>query len=166
MAFFVILENVMKKPVRRFFEKCKIDIDSKGFIYIRRALLAPVIVVAALIFRAQSLGELSGILSGLFTKIGFGEGYFTATLEILGIGSIEALIIVVSCFGIKFMTDFAEYEPKIEERDLQSSLKDSKGQAIYAQKIAVYIYAILAIGYFWLGLLANSDVSSFVYFQF
>ena len=166
VAFFVILENVMKKPVRRFFEKCKIDIDSKGFIYIRRALLAPVIVVAALIFRAQSLGELSGILSGLFTKIGFGEGYFTATLEILGIGSIEALIIVVSCFGIKFMTDFAEYEPKIEERDLQSSLKDSKGQAIYAQKIAVYIYAILAIGYFWLGLLANSDVSSFVYFQF
>ena len=64
------------------------------------------------------------------------------------------------------MTDFAEYEPRVDKHALQASLKNDQEEAIYARKISVYIYAILAIGYFWLGLLANSDVSSFAYFQF
>lgn len=161
-AFFVILESILYKPGKRFCEKHKIDVKSKGVVYLRRMLMLPIFVCAGLIFRSQSLEDMGVLFSKLFTGIGFGEEYLLATIQHLGVGTIEIVIIILCLIGMQCMPDFAEYEPTQK----QPLLLENKQKTIYAQKISVYIYAILVVAYFWLGLLANSDVSGFAYFQF
>ena len=162
-AFFVILESILYKPGKRFCEKHKIDVKSKGVAYLRRALMLPFFVVAGLLFRAQSLGDIGLILSKLFTGIGFGESYFTATLNVLGVGIMELLMIALCLIGMQMMTKFAEHEPKKEALTIKPI---GAQKTLYAQKVSVYVYAVLVIAYFWLALIENSDVSSFAYFQF
>lgn len=161
-AFFVILESILYKPGRKLCERFKIDVKSKGVVYLRRMLMLPIFVCAGLIFRSQSLEDIGLLFSKLFTGIGFGEEYLLATIQHLGVGTTEIVIIILCLIGMQCMPDFAEYEPTQK----QSLLLENKQKTIYAQKVSVYIYTILAIAYFWFALLANSDVSSFAYFQF
>ena len=163
-AFFMILENILYKPAKHFFEKHKIDVNSQGIVYMRRILMGLLFVFACLIFRAQSLADLGLIVSKLFTEIGFGGDYFAAAFNGLGIGVMEMLRIVLCVIGMQLMTDFADYKPAKQEG--VEILMGSKEKFVYAQKLSVYVYAILVIAFFWLALLANSDVSSFAYFQF
>ena len=162
-AFFVSFESLLSKPVKNFCENHKLDIESKGMVYFRRFLMMLLFCSSGLMFRAQSLSEIGIIFSKLFTEVGFGENYFNETFAHIGIDVVDIFSIVICLIGMHFMTNFAEKEPKKSGMTYQSLGED---KCVEAQKICTYIYAILVIGYFWLALIANSNVSDFAYFQF
>ena len=159
-AFFLALEIVLYKPGRKLLKKLKIDSKSQWFGYFRRMLVWPIFMIAGLLFRAQSLTEIGTVFTKLFTEMGIGEAYLTATLDNLGVGVLEILQIVLCFIGMERMSDFADYEP------LQKPLLGLEEKSLYAQRVLVYCYAILAIMLCWFALFASSDVSSFAYFQF
>ena len=159
-AFFLALEIVLYKPGRKLLKKLKIDSKSQWFGYFRRMLVWPIFMIAGLLFRAQSLTEIGTVFTKLFTEMGIGEAYLTATLDNLGVGVLEILQIVLCFIGMERMSDFADYEP------LQKPLLGLEEKSLYAQRVSVYCYAILAIMLCWFALFASSDASSFAYFQF
>ena len=61
------------------------------------------------------------------------------------------------------LVNFVDFEP---ENDKTCPLNAIQEKSLYAQRVSVYGYAIFAIAFCWLALLANQDVSSFAYFQF
>lgn len=164
-AFFISLESLLKKPFDKFVSKYKVDVENAAFVLLRRSFMFLIVFVpAALIFRAQSVTDLGLIIIKLFTDVGFGTEYVNAALSQLNISVLEIMQLVLSVVCMCYIYYFGEYDEKNDNRAQLFSITQTR--TLYAQKLSVYLYALLAICFCWLTLLSLEGASSFAYFQF
>lgn len=152
------LETLLFKPLGKLFAKMKIDGKSEFVRLLRRIPFAFTIAVGGLIFRAASVEQLGEVFRILFT--GFGN-YFDGAVISLGFTSMTILQFALALTCMCMLWHFEEYRPKEAPQ-----LLGNAERTVYAQKVSVYFYLILAIAVFWLSLLASENASAFLYFQF
>ncbi len=121
----------------------------------RRSVTFLIFVPAALLFRADSVAQLGVIFSRLFTRIGFGEAYFRAAFESLGL---DAMLFAQLCLSIVAMARI--YDWGIYDLPGAKTGHGSAGRLVSAG------YMVLIIALSWLALLATQDAAGFAYFQF
>ena len=121
----------------------------------RRGVTFLIFVPAALLFRADSLEQLLVIFPRLFTQIGFGEAYFQAAFDSLGVTAMSLVQLILCIVAMAKIYDWGIY-------DLPPARTAHKS----AERMVSAVYLVLLIGLCWLALLATEDAASFAYFQF
>ena len=122
---------------------------------IRRSVTFLIFVPAALLFRADDLSQLMVIFPRLFTEVGFGEVYFQAAFDTLGLNAMSFVQMVLVLVAMAKIYDWGVYD-----------LKPAKTAHKSAEKLVSAVYLVLLIALCWLALLATEDAASFAYFQF
>ena len=122
---------------------------------IRRSMTFLIFVPAALLFRADSLEQLLVIFPRLFTQIGFGEAYFQAAFDTLGLNAMRLAQLVLVTVAMAKIYDWGSYD-----------LPPAKTAHKATEKLVSAVYLVLLIGICWLALLATEDAAGFAYFQF
>lgn len=121
----------------------------------RRSVMFLIFVPAALLFRAESVGQLGVIFRRLFTAWGFGGAYLQETLDQLGL-SVPSLVQLVLCIvAMAKLYAWGQYDLPAAKTDSQSAARLSS---------CVYLAAVSALC--WLALLQTQDAAIFAYFQF
>ena len=123
--------------------------------FARRLVSFLIFVPAALLFRADSLTQLTVIFPRLFTQVGFGGAYFRAAFDSLGLtpGGLAQLALCIVAMARIY--DWGLY-------DLPGA-KTARGSA---RRLVSAVYMVLIIALCWLALLASQDAAGFAYFQF
>lgn len=152
----ISIETLLRKPVAAFCQKHQIDLENASVKLVRQIFIFLLFTFSCILFRAQSIAEVGIAFRQIFSAWGFGESYVSQTMTSLGMNTLQLIQLVVVLFAMGMLYRFTE-EP-VSQKILKV------GQEM--QISAVYIYGIAAIGLFWLALIANSDVSGFMYFQF
>ena len=122
---------------------------------VRRSVTFLIFVPAALLFRADSVAQLGVIFTRLFTEVGFGETYFQAAFDSLGLNILSLVQMVLCIVAMARLYDWGIYD-----------LPPAKTAHRSARKLVSAIYLILLIALCWLALLATEDAAGFAYFQF
>lgn len=160
-GFMVCLESVLKKPAAGFCQKHNIDVQSQGVRIIRQTCVFILFVLCCVLFRAQSLADVGTAYSKIFSGWGLGKEYFASVFESLGLDALQFILLVVSLVAMALVYNLPK-EKDSEKLPLNGVYVGVKSDL----NTLVFIYGILAVAFCWLALLANSDVSSFAYFQF
>ena len=121
----------------------------------RRCVTFLIFVPAALLFRADSLEQLLVIFPRLFTQVGFGEDYFRAAFDLLGINALNLTQMVLCIIAMAKIYNWGLYD-----------LPGAKTAHGSMTRLVSAVYLVLLIGLCWLALLATQDASGFAYFQF
>ena len=122
---------------------------------LRRSVTFLIFVPAALLFRADSLEQLLVIFPRLLTQIGFGEAYFQAAFDTLGLTAQSLVQLILSIVAMANIYDWGIYD-----------LPSAKTAHRASQKLVSAVYLVLLIGLCWIALLATKDAAGFAYFQF
>lgn len=122
---------------------------------VRRCITFLIFVPAALLFRADSLEQLLILFPRLLTQVGFGEAYFQAAFDTLGLTSLSLCQIVLSLVAMAKLYAWGQY-------DLPGA-RTSQGSA---RRLVSGVYLVVLIGLCWIALLATQDAAGFAYFQF
>ena len=122
---------------------------------VRRAVMFLIFVPAALLFRADSLQQLTVIFPRLFTQIGFGGDYFRAAFDSLGLSAVSLVQLILSVVAMARIYDWGLYD-----------LPGAKTEQASARRLVSAVYMVLIIALCWLALLATQDAAGFAYFQF
>ncbi len=149
-AFWLCLESLLDIR-RRFGPKWDTPLGRLA----RRSVTFLIFVPAALLFRGESTAQLGVIFTRLFTQIGFGEDYFQAAFDTLGL-TVPTLLQLVLC-----ITAMARLQPW-GSYDLQPAKTSHQS----ARKLVSAVYFTVIIALCWLALLATQDTAAFAYFQF
>ena len=121
----------------------------------RRSVMLLIFVPAALLFRAESVGQLGVIFRRLFTAWGFRGAYLQETLDQLGL-SVPSLVQLTLCIvAMAKLYAWGQYDLPAAKTDSQSAARLSS---------CVYLAAVAALC--WLALLQTQDAAIFAYFQF
>ena len=161
-AITVSVERILGKPFKQLCEKLKLDPEGTMFIFCRRFVTWLLLAFAGIIFRATSVAQIGEALRIIFT--GF-NNYFNGAFASLGINTTQIVLMVLALVCMCMLWNFSEYEPKHEAQGSQLLSKTAE-RSVYAQKVSVYFYVILAVAVFWLFLLSLQGSSAFLYFQF
>lgn len=149
-AFFLCLENIL--DIRhRFGPKWNTPVGK----LLRRSNTFILSIFSALLFRAESLGQLGVIYARLFTQTGLSTAHFQAAYQSLGLTALSLAQLVLSIVAMAKLYAWGQY-------DLPSA-RTATGSA---RKISAAVYFVLIIALCWLALLATEDASIFAYFQF
>ena len=122
---------------------------------IRRSVTFLIFVPAALLFRADNLEQLLVIFPRLFTEVGFGEAYFQAAFDTLGLTALSLVQLILCIIAMARIYDWGVYD-----------LPPAKTAHKSTEKLVSAVYLVLLIGICWLALLATEDAAGFAYFQF
>ena len=114
-----------------------------------------IFVPAALLFRAESVGQLGVIFRRLFTAWGFGGAYLQETLDQLGLSVPSLVQLVLRIVAMAKLYAWGQYDLPAAKTDSQSAARLSS---------CVYLAAVSALC--WLALLQTQDAAIFAYFQF
>lgn len=121
----------------------------------RRCVMFLIFIPAALLFRAESVGQLGIIFGRLSTCWGFGGAYVQAAFDSLGLGAMSLVQLVLCIVAMAKLYDLGRY-------DLPAAATHSQSAARLCS--CVYLTAIVALC--WLALLQTQDAAIFAYFQF
>ncbi len=152
------LESLLFKPLGKLFSKWKIDGKSEFVRLLRRIPFAFTIAIGGLIFRASSVTQLGEVFRILFS--GF-DNYFVGAAGSLGFTAMTLVQFALALTCMCFLWHFEEWTP-----DKAPSLLGNAERSVYAQRVSVYFYTVIAVAVFWLSLLASENASEFLYFQF
>ena len=122
---------------------------------IRRSVTFLIFIPAALLFRADDLSQLLVIFPRLFTQFGFGEVYFQAAFDALGLTALRLVQLVLSIVAMAKIYDWGIYD-----------LPPAKTPHDSGKKLVSAVYLVILIAVCWLALLATEDAAGFAYFQF
>ena len=122
---------------------------------IRRSYMFLIFIPAALLFRAESLGQIGTLFTGLFTRFGFGDLYVQSTFTSLSMDAAALFQTVLSLICMAMLYRLTDYD-----------LICSDDETHTAQRSAGYAYLVLIIALSWIALLAGNANASFAYFQF
>ena len=166
-AVFISLEVILKAPAEKVSEKLHIDTSSAPVVYGKRLLFILLSVPSALIFRSSSLAEAWECIVGLFTGIGFGAGYVSNAMTAMSMTSLD-IIQVALCLVCLFLLGKFVFWRGNGESGLHAVIRErTEPQPVHAlNRISAYWFGILAVALGWFILIADSDASSFAYFQF
>ncbi len=160
VAVFVSLENLFAKPVGAFFERHGVDLKNEAVLLLRRVLFFVLSTFGAVLFRAADVQQAGEAFRILFT--GFGGAFFDTAFSSLGMTALDIFTVVLSIVCMAMLYGYSS-EP---EDPPHTPILKAEEHTMYAQNVSVFFYLIVAIAGFWLLLLASSDVSAFLYFQF
>ncbi len=121
----------------------------------RRCVMFLIFVPAALLFRAESVGQLGVIFQRLFTGWGFGGAYLQAALDQLGLSVLSLVQLVLCIVAMAKLYDWGRYDLPAAKTESQS-----------AARLCSCVYLAAVIGLCWLALLQSQDAAIFAYFQF
>jgi len=152
----VSIETLLGKPFHALCRKINLNLEHPAVKLLRQSVIFILFTFSCVLFRSQNLSDIGIAFSKLFTEWGFGEEYFVQTAGMLGIDTVQIFRLALALGAMGKLYAFTE-KP-------QPNRLLSRTQSM--QISAVYVYGIAAIALFWLALLANSDVSGFMYFQF
>ena len=122
---------------------------------IRRSVTFLIFVPAALLFRADSLEQLLVMFPRLLTEVDFGEVYFQAAFDTLGLNALSLVQLVLCIVAMAKLYDWGIYD-----------LPGARTAHQSAERLVSAVYLVLLIGLCWLALLATEDAAGFAYFQF
>ena len=121
----------------------------------RRCVMFLIFIPAALLFRAESVGQLGVIVSRLFTGWGFSGAYIQAAFDSLRLDALSLIQLVLCIVAMAKLYAWGQY-------DLPTAKTDSQSAARLCS--CVYLTAVVALC--WLALLQTQDAAIFAYFQF
>jgi D-alanyl-lipoteichoic acid acyltransferase DltB (MBOAT superfamily) len=149
-AFWLCLENIL--DIRHRFGP---EWDTPLGRLLRRSGTFMLYIVSALIFRSESLDQLSLVFSRVVTQIGFSTAYFQEAFGALGLTSLSLAQLVLSIVAMARLYTWGLYD-----------LPAARTEYGYARRISTAVYFVLLIALCWLALLATQDAAIFAYFQF
>ena len=150
------LESWYLKPVERWLTQKGVDLQHPVTLVIRRIMCyCTIFVQAGILFRARDLDEIIRFVTGLFTRIGFGNDYFREAFAMVGL---EPLVIAQLGLSFAILVKLGHWE----NYDLPGA-KTGHGSA---QRLSAMVYGVIIIALCWISLLATHDAAEFAYFQF
>lgn len=150
-AFWVCLESVVLKPGERLAVSHGIDLKSPVVKLVRRSYMFLIFIPAALLFRADNIGQFSILLSGLLHR-GFDVRAGLSALGLSGAGLVQLTLTLAAM--VKIYT-WGQYD-----------LPPAGTASAHAAKWVSVVYLVLVIALCWIALLATQDIAGFAYFQF
>lgn len=150
-AFFVCLESFLLPLLNQAAEKYGINLENPMIVLCRRLLMFFVFIPAALLFRAQSIGQVGEII----TVLASGTPSVSVGLDALGLNGyslMTLLLIIVTMNRLHVWSVF----------DLPAAANAS----VTARRDAGMVLMTLAVILSWLALLAMQNAAGFAYFQF
>ena len=150
-AFFVCLENLLKKPAGKLAERLALPLENPVVVLIRRVYMFLIFIPAAILFRAESLEKAGLLLRRLFT----GGAELSAAFGTLGLSGSSALVLALTLIAMNALHGWGDY-------DLPPAATDS-GRA---RRLVSAALCVIVIALSWLALLASKDAAGFAYFQF
>ena len=158
----MIIEGLIKDPVRKFASKHNINYHKPWINIIRRCLVYFLLIFSAFLFRAQNISQIGVIYSRLFTSIGFGMEYFKAALSSLDMKVID-MIEIALILGVMYKLYDLAYDDSFIVTDQNGTASIVKNK--YFKNVIICLM-VLAIALGWFMLISKEAVSQFVYFQF
>ena len=150
-AFFVCLESLLEKPAAAFTARFRIDLDDPRVRLTRRVTMFLIFIPAALLFRAESIGQIGEILR-ILAAADFG---LTAALGALGLNSWSLLGLGITLCAMARIYIWGQHDLPAAATAVGSARRH----------VTAAVMAIV-IGLCWLALLATEDAAVFAYFQF
>ena len=150
-AFWVCLESLLEKPAGRLVKQLRMNLEHPLIILSRRLIMFLVFIPAALLFRAQSVGQIGEILH-IFSLADFS---LAPVLDSLVMNSFGLFSVGVTIFAMAGIHDWT-----------QPDLPSASTATASARRHAAAVTMVLIIGLCWLALLATEDAATFAYFQF
>ena len=150
------LESWYLKPLERWVSDRGVDLKHPVTLLVRRIFAyCTIFVQAGILFRCQNLDEIVRFVTGLFTRVGFGNAYFQEAFASLGFN-----VMVIAQLGLSFaiLVKLGHWE--------QFDLAGAKTAHGSARRLSSAVYFVLIIALCWISLLATHDVAEFAYFQF
>ena len=158
----MIIEGLIKDPVRKFASKHNINYHKPWINVIRRCLVYFLLIFSAFLFRAQNISQIGVIYSRLFTSIGFGMEYFKAALSSLDMKVID-MVEIALILGVMYKLYDLAYDDSFIVTDQNGTASIVKNK--YFKNVIICLM-VLAIALGWFMLISKEAVSQFVYFQF
>lgn len=162
VGVFVCLETLLRKPVRRFCERRRIDLNDPTIRFVRQAVVIFLFTLCSVMFRSGSIAQIGQAYAQMFTDWSIGSDSIAAAMESLGMTLTDFLQLAVSFVGMavicRLTADGARREPRL--------LLHERGAAVALPAYATAAFGVLTIALCWIALLINADVSGFAYFQF
>ena len=158
----MVIEGLIKNPVRNFAKKHNINYHRPWINVIRRTLVFSILIFSAFLFRAQNISQIGVIYSRIFTSFGFGLDYFNAALSSLGMKVIDILEIAL-ILGVMYKLYDLAYDDSfiaVNENGQMAIIKNK-----YFKNIIICLM-VVAVALGWFMLISKEAVSQFVYFQF
>ena len=150
-AFFVCLESLLEKPFKALVNRWKVDLAHPLVKLARRVFMFLIFIPAALLFRAQSIGQIGAIFQTLFRA----DFSLQSGLNTLGMTSFSLVSLTLTLCTMAGLYAWGQY-------DLPAP-RSASGMA-KAQVSGVLMIVIIALC--WLALLSTQDAAVFAYFQF
>ena len=158
----MIIEGLIKDPVRKFAAKHNIDYHKPWINIIRRFFVFFILIFSAFLFRAQNISQIGVIYSRLFTAVGFGVDYFKAALSALDMKVID-MVEIALILGVMYKLYDLAYDDSFIVTDQNGNASIVKNK--YFKNVIICLM-VLAIALGWFMLISKEAVSQFVYFQF
>ena len=154
-AVFVCLESLLAKPAGKAVSALHIDLESPTVILLRRCYMFCIFVPAAILFRADTVGQAGLMIQQLFTGWGAGTATFAEAISLAGIDFAGLIRLLLTLAFLPILAKWGQYD-----------LPPAKNNREAASRAASAAVAIILIALAWLSLLATEDASAFAYFQF
>ena len=150
-AFFVCLESLLKKPAEQLVKKLSLPLESPLVILFRRFYMFLIFIPAALIFRSESIEQLSVLLRRLFTAPADLPGAF----RMMGLNGFSLITLALTLTAMNAMHVWSDYD-----------LPEASTEIGASRRLVSAVYCVAVIALSWLALLATQDAAGFAYFQF
>ena len=150
-AFFVCLESLLKKPAEQLVKKLSLPLESPLVILFRRFYMFLIFIPAALIFRSESIEQLSVLLRRLFTAPADLPGAF----QMMGLNGFSLITLALTLTAMNAMHVWSDYD-----------LPEASTEIGASRRLVSAVYCVAVIALSWLALLATQDAAGFAYFQF
>ena len=159
-AFWLIMEEIFGPMLSSFFGKRGVDANGKGMRIFRHAIFLIGLIPGGILFRSQSIAEVGLAFQRLFT--GWTPSFFQTTFAVLGMGVVEAIIVIALIGFMEYLITFSE----INRDALTSERFSTMGAKKLVGHFAVMAAAIACIAFLWIYAVQNGGNSAFAYFQF
>ena len=154
-AALLTFESYTLKPMENFLRSKGVDLKNPLVVLLRRATVIPHFLMAGILFRCNTFDEIGRYLTGIFTRMGFGDGYFRDALASLGLDALSIIQIALSFVILVKLGHWENYD-----------LPGAKTRHGSAQRLSTMVYGVIIIALCWISLLATHDAAEFAYFQF
>lgn len=160
VALFLLIEDIVKNPIKSFANMHNINLNSQFSLFVRRIIVFIVFLFAGFIFRCQNLNEIGLLFTKLFTTISFGSDEMSKSLSILGMNSFDIIIVtllLISLLLIALMNESNGY------KQIGFSFNN---QTNSRTEYIISVILIVCIAVSWIYLESIDSISEFAYFQF
>ena len=156
-----VLEELLIPIFKKLSVRLGINTDTPGLVLFRRIRTYLLVTFAWIFFRANSTSDLWLIVKKLFTDWSFNSLFFSESFDALGITWLTVVRIVLSVVLLVYihnvLPDNRYPVPAANKAEVKRSSMSSK---------LALVFVVLAVMLAWIMLLANDQISSFIYFQF